>query len=266
MQKFREKSPLELSSLGDGYVNLVYSMALSEAAGRPLGKKVPNQVLAVALEKAGLRSLAGTRVNTHQLADLAEGIIFKAWLRGRITLEESVAILTRSLSGSLRRDKMREEAVEAFTSLLKAVEEGRTRGRPPMLTVDVIVERGGEILLIRRLNPPFQGRWAIPGGFVEYGERVEDAALRELEEETGLRIRITGLLGVYSDPGRDPRGHVVSVCYVAEGEGDEAGGSDAAEARFFKPEEIDFDNLAFDHARIIKDYMGLKCSARNAGE
>jgi len=266
MEIFRDKSPMELSSLGDGYVNLIYSMALSEVTGRPLGKKVPNQVLAAALDRAGLRDLAGTRVNAHQLADLAEGIIFKAWLQGRITLEESVAILSSSLSGSLERKRMREDAVKAFTALLKAVEEGRTRGRPPMLTVDVIVERDGRILLIKRLNPPFQGRWAIPGGFVEYGERVEDAAHREMMEETRLRIAITGLLGVYSEPGRDPRGHVVSVCYTATAEGDEEGGSDAAEARFFKPEEIDFDNLAFDHDKILKDYLRLKCSAKNAGE
>jgi 8-oxo-dGTP diphosphatase len=265
MQKFRDMDPLELSSLGDGYVNLVYSMALSEAAGRPMGKKVPNRVLSTALERAGLRELAGSRVSAHQLADLAEGIIFKAWLEGRITLEESVRILSRSMSGSTDRKTQWEDAVEAFTAMLRAVKEGRTRGKTPLLTVDAVVEREGEILLVRRLNPPFQGKWALPGGFVEYGERVEDAAHRELEEETGLRIRITGLLGVYSEPGRDPRGHVVSVCYIAEGEGEVRGGSDAAEARFFKPGDIDFDNLAFDHDRIIKDYMRWKCSAKNAG-
>ena len=266
MQKFRDKSPLELSSLGDGYVNLIYSLALSEATGRPLGKKVPNQVLSKALEKAGLRELAGTRVSTHRLADLAEGFIFKAWLDGRITLEESVRILSRSMSGSLERKRLREETVEAFTTLLRAVKEGRTRGKPPMLTVDALVERGDGILLVKRMNPPFQGKWALPGGFVEYGERVEDAAQRELEEETGLRIKVTGLLGVYSDPGRDPRGHVVSVCYIAEGEGEVKSGSDAAEARFFKPGDIDFHDLAFDHDRIIKDYMRWKCSVKNAGE
>jgi 8-oxo-dGTP diphosphatase len=265
MQRFRDRRPWELSSLGDGYVNLIYSMALSRVADTPVGRKVPNQVLSEALERAGLRGLAGARVNAHQLADLAEGIIFKAWVAGKITLEESVSILSGSLSGSLERKKLKEESVEAFTSLLRALEGGRTRGRPPLLTVDAVVEREGKILLIKRGNPPFKESWALPGGFVEYGERVEDAVVRELLEETGLRIMLKGLLGVYSEPGRDPRGHVVSICYIAEGEGEVREGSDAAEARFFKPEEIDFDNLAFDHKKIIEDYRRLKCSAKSAG-
>lgn len=265
MLKFRDKSPLELSSLGDGFVNLIYSMALSEVTGKPIGKKVPNTVLSKALQKARLRNLAGTRVDTHHLADLAEGIIFKAWVGGRITLEESVAILSKSLSGSLERKTLMRESIAAFSSLLEALAAGNTRGRPPLLTVDAIVEREGRILLIRRKNPPFQGCWALPGGFVEYGERVEDATVRELYEETGLKVKLKGILGVYSEPGRDPRGHVVSICYIAEGLGEEHGGSDALEARFFKPEEIDLDNLAFDHRKIIEDYMRFKCSAISAG-
>jgi len=127
--------------------------------------------------------------------------------------------------------------------------------RGPALVVDAIVEKDGAILLIKRKNPPYQGQWAIPGGFVEYGEKVEDAVKRELMEEAGIKIEITGILGVYSDPSRDPRGHVASVCYTATTEDKVKAGSDAAEARYFALENIKMDELAFDHSIIIKEYM-----------
>jgi 8-oxo-dGTP diphosphatase len=109
------------------------------------------------------------------------------------------------------------------------------RGRSqPALTVDVIVRKGKEVLLVRRKNEPFKGRWALVGGFVEYGERVEEAARRECREETGLEVELERLVGVYSDPGRDPRGHVVSICFLARPVGGRLrGGSDAIEAKFF---------------------------------
>lgn len=121
-----------------------------------------------------------------------------------------------------------------------------------MLAVDVIIRDPGGVVLIKRKNEPFKGRWALPGGFVNYGERVEDAATREVKEETGLRVKLGKLVGVYSDPKRDPRGHTVSACYLAR----RAGGrlrasSDAQEARIFKL--IPWRKLAFDHARILKD-------------
>jgi 8-oxo-dGTP diphosphatase len=255
MRDFRDKSPWELSSLGDGYVNLIYSLALFRALGKPVGKKVANSVLSKALEAAGLRSLAGARADSHRLADYAEGYLFKAWAEGKISLEESVSILAKSFSGSEDRVTLRKESVEAFASLLKAVAEKKTKKKTPLLTVDAVVERAGKVLLVRRRNPPYKGCWALPGGFVEYGESVEDAVVRELKEETGLKISIKGLLGVYSEPGRDPRGHVVSICFLATGEGAEKGGSDVAEARFFGIEEIDFNKLAFDHEKILKDYI-----------
>ncbi len=121
-----------------------------------------------------------------------------------------------------------------------------------MLAVDVIIRGPGGVVLIKRKNEPFKGRWALPGGFVNYGERVEYAATREVKEETGLRVKLGKLVGVYSDPKRDPRGHTVSACYLAR----RAGGrlrasSDAQEARIFK--HIPWRKLAFDHARILKD-------------
>lgn len=120
----------------------------------------------------------------------------------------------------------------------------------PLLTVDAVIFSGGNIALVRRKNPPFQNAWALPGGFVETGETVEAAAAREAKEETGLDIELIALLGVYSDPARDPRGHTVSIVYIARPAGGElAGGSDAAEAKLFSPDDLP--ELAFDHAEII---------------
>jgi 8-oxo-dGTP diphosphatase len=123
--------------------------------------------------------------------------------------------------------------------------------RGPRLAVDVIIMHEGGFVLIRRRKDPFRGKWALPGGFVEYGETVEEAARREAMEETGLRIRLKELLGVYSDPHRDPRGHVASVCFVCESVGGElAPSSDAAEARVFRRIPR---GMAFDHGKILKD-------------
>ena len=126
--------------------------------------------------------------------------------------------------------------------------------RRPLLTVDTIIRRrDGSIVLVKRLNPPFKDFYAIPGGFVEYGETVEEAAIREAKEETGLAVRIGRLVGVYSDPDRDPRGHVVTIAYLAE----EIGGrlrpsSDAREVKAFRriPSK-----LAFDHRKILREAL-----------
>jgi 8-oxo-dGTP diphosphatase len=124
----------------------------------------------------------------------------------------------------------------------------------PKLTVDGIALKGGQIVLIRRKNPPFQGQYALPGGFVEHGETVEFAVVREFLEETGLQARVKSLFGVYSDPGRDPRGHTVSVVFELEIIGGELhGGDDAAEARLFQLDNLP--ELAFDHGKILEDYI-----------
>lgn len=124
----------------------------------------------------------------------------------------------------------------------------------PKLTVDGAVLKDKKILLIKRRNDPFKDSWALPGGFVEYNERVEDAVVREIYEETGLKTKIKNLVGIYSDPKRDPRGHVVTVVYLLEiGGGTLKGGDDASEAKFF-----DWNNLpelAFDHDIILKDIL-----------
>lgn len=119
----------------------------------------------------------------------------------------------------------------------------------PKLTVDAVIILNGKIVLIKRRNPPYQGEFALPGGFVEIGETTEEATVREVYEETGLSIKIIKLLGVYSDPLRDPRGHTVSVCYLVSGEGDPKADSDAEDIGFF--EVADLPQLAFDHNMII---------------
>lgn len=124
--------------------------------------------------------------------------------------------------------------------------------RNPSLTVDAIIEIPGEgIVLIERLNPPFG--WAIPGGFVDYGETVEDAVLREAKEETGLHLENLRQFRVYSDPHRDPRQHTVSVVFTARGKGVPQAADDARAIGVFPLDALP-ENLAFDHARILSDY------------
>jgi 8-oxo-dGTP diphosphatase len=127
-----------------------------------------------------------------------------------------------------------------------------------MLTVDVVVLSASPapaVLLVERANHPFRGRWALPGGFVDEGERVADAALRELSEETALELHALELLGVYDTPGRDPRGWTVSVVYLASLPAQAAvtGGDDAREACWFSFDALP--ELAFDHALIVRDAL-----------
>lgn len=120
------------------------------------------------------------------------------------------------------------------------------------LTVDAIVPLDRKIVLIKRKNEPFKDFYALPGGIVEYGETVEDAVLREVEEETGLKGQIHSLVGVYSDPKRDPRGHFVSICFIVLPIGGKLrSGSDAKEVALFGLDELP--KLAFDHEKMIRD-------------
>jgi len=121
----------------------------------------------------------------------------------------------------------------------------------PLLTVDTVIIHMGKIVFIKRKNPPYQGHFALPGGFVEVGETIEAAAVREAKEETCLDVKLLKLLGVYSDPLRDPRGHTVSVCFLALGRGNLKAGSDASDTGLFGMNEIP--ELAFDHNKIIED-------------
>jgi 8-oxo-dGTP diphosphatase len=134
----------------------------------------------------------------------------------------------------------------------------------PTLTTDVAAVAGRDaarkLLLIQRGNDPFAGRWALPGGFLEPRELLEHCARRELREETGLEVDRLELLGVYDTPGRDPRGWIISVVYVAS-VSDEApvqGADDAADARWFALDALP--ELAFDHERVVAD-LRVKLSA-----
>lgn len=126
--------------------------------------------------------------------------------------------------------------------------------RNPVPTVDIIIEVGEEIVLIKRQNPPYG--WALPGGFVDYGESFERAAAREALEETGLTVRNLTQFHTYSDPGRDPRQHTASTVFTGQAEGPPRAGDDAAEAGLFA--EHDLPGLVFDHARILADYFAAR--------
>jgi 8-oxo-dGTP diphosphatase len=124
----------------------------------------------------------------------------------------------------------------------------------PHLTVDALIIEKGKIVLVKRKNPPYKGFWALPGGFVEYGETVEDAVKREVREETGLGVEILKLVGVYSDPKRDPRGHVITVVFLCRPvNGVLHADSDAKEAGYHSLSNLP--ELAFDHKRIVGDAL-----------
>jgi len=121
----------------------------------------------------------------------------------------------------------------------------------PVLTVDIVIRKDDGHVFIKRKNEPYRGHWAIPGGLVEYGETVEQAAIREAKEETGLEVKLIRLVGVYSDPTRDPRGHYISIAYLAETiSGELKAATDAEEAKVFKRKPR---RLAFDHSKIFQD-------------
>ena len=124
--------------------------------------------------------------------------------------------------------------------------------RNPVPTVDIIIVRDGAVVLIERENPPHG--WALPGGFVDYGESLEQAAVREAREETGLEVIHLRQFQAYSDPRRDPRHHTITYVFTAVAEGTLAAGDDAAAAKFFLLDSLPTP-LCFDHGKIIQDYI-----------
>ena len=127
----------------------------------------------------------------------------------------------------------------------------------PKLAVDILITNdNGEIALIKRKFEPFKGMYALPGGFVDYGETVENAAVREAKEETGLDVELQGMLGIYDELGRDPRGHIISIVFIAKQTGGKIiKSSDETEEGGFKSlEEIESIELGSDHNQMIKDY------------
>ncbi|MBD3347756.1 MAG: NUDIX domain-containing protein [Candidatus Eisenbacteria bacterium] len=128
--------------------------------------------------------------------------------------------------------------------------------RNPVPTVDIIIEYEGGIVLVERRNPPHG--WALPGGFVDYGESVESAAAREAREETGLELRDLRQFHVYSEPGRDCRMHTMTTVFTARGVGKLMAADDARSAKVFSDELPE--TMAFDHRRIIEDYRSGRWS------
>lgn len=129
------------------------------------------------------------------------------------------------------------------------------RYRNPFPTVDIIIRIGDCIVLVERRNPPYG--WALPGGFVDYGETLEAAATREAHEETGLVVENLQQFHAYSDPGRDSRQHNISVVFTAQAQGVPRAGDDAKQVRLFPLEALPAP-LCFDHGRILDDYMSGK--------
>ena len=137
---------------------------------------------------------------------------------------------------------------------------GVEKYRNPFPTVDIIIEmEKGGIVLIKRKNPPFG--WALPGGFVDYGESLDAAAVREAREETSLTVKLQYQLGAYSDPVRDPRQHTISVVFVAKASGVPVAADDARDVGVYDRNSLP-DNLAFDHEKILQDYF-KRCSTES---
>ena len=129
----------------------------------------------------------------------------------------------------------------------------------PSITTDIFIfDDDFNFVLIKRKNNPYKDYWALPGGFVEYGESVETAAIREAKEETNIDVELENLVNVYSEPTRDPRGHTITIAYTAKGDIENMkADSDAKEIGIFTPEKLDEIKLAFDHSKIIKDCLEM---------
>jgi len=126
----------------------------------------------------------------------------------------------------------------------------------PFTTVDAIIEIDDGIVVIKRSNPPFG--WALPGGFVDYGENLEEAVIREAKEETGLELTDVKQFHTYSDPSRDPRFHTIGTVFIAKAKGKPRAGDDAAELKILKLKELEKIDFAFDHKKILEDYLKYK--------
>jgi len=134
--------------------------------------------------------------------------------------------------------------------------------KTPFLTVDIIIHYEGGIVLIERKNPPLG--WALPGGFVDVGESLEEAAIREAKEETSLDITLIEQLHAYSKPGRDPRFHTVTMVFIADGTGILKGRDDARKAEVFTESTLPV-QIAFDHGDIINDYLEYGRTGKKPG-
>ena len=185
----------------------------------------------------------------HRIAQSAGGDVIKSVRGGR---KGGVSSPTEFGEALLR------EYDNKAASLLDQFEHS---WKKPSVTADGIVVRGSEVVLVHRGKDPFKGQHALPGGFLNYNETLEHCVVREVQEETGLKTEIVGLVGVYSDPRRDPRGHVVSaVFHLRPIGGTLKGGDDAADAEWVFLDKLP--KLAFDHGKIIEDFLAMRKSRK----
>ena len=228
-------------------------------------------------EQEGARA-AGARPDEHSLRAACAGILEKARMRGASSVAVPALGIDAGVSPVTSGKIMVQEAIRAA----RAGDSGLTRivlcfpresdfelfsktvngylrhfvdvliwG--PFVTVDAIIETAGGLVLIKRSNPPLG--YALPGGFVDYGESLEDAVRREAREETGLELLDLAQFHTYSDPARDPRFHTITTVFSARADGTPRAGDDAADVRLVRGQEIDGLSFAFDHRQVVRDWL-----------
>ena len=211
--------------------------------------------------KIELLKLVGEYASIQKAADRMKMSYRHAWGRIKDMEKDTGTPLVLSKRGGMNGGRttltpQAEELVSIYDERMKEIGQLLRYGRKPALTVDGIVFRGDRFLAVERKNDPFKGMFALPGGFVDFGETVEDAVIREMREETSLETRVMKLVGIYSRPDRDPRGHTISCAYLLEEIGGEAkAGDDAANIEWLATR--DPGKLAFDHNEILEDALGL---------
>ncbi len=142
--------------------------------------------------------------------------------------------------------------------MMKKTEEWKEPSKIPKIAVDILIIEDNQIVLLTRAIEPFRGLFDLPGGMVEYGETVEQAAVREAEEETGLKVKLNEILGVYSSPNRDPRFHTIAIAFISQPIEGELKSSYEGEAKWYNIEKIKSEPMGFDHSKIINDYIKWK--------
>jgi ADP-ribose pyrophosphatase YjhB (NUDIX family) len=251
----RPRTPQEVAalvadstSIGEGgrYLRELAAAGAFHVVGFPEGGFPPQlglPVLATRLPEAE------KRIDVEQLADLvrSEPVLGVVGLGPRGVPRRVRELCPRHVDVTGTGRSL--ETATAMGVLTGRLAEALAKPASPRLTVDAVVVRQGRVLLVRRGRPPFEGSWALPGGFVEPGESVEQAVVREVREETGLEARVERMVGLFSRPGRDPRGPTVSVAFRVSAVGQPRGGDDARQAAFLRLGEVR--GLAFDHEEIL---------------